>query len=131
MGFFTKTVIKEVVKEVIPEGYIKVSEVRDLEKKPYTEDEILDMFVSVMGKIYGDKVDKKQEREIFDKIMEVEGVNDYFRDTLGADIQRYYVASTREEQLQVRGAFSRTLYLKGLLKKQTKKNPLNVTRYAR
>lgn len=126
MGFFTK----EVIKNVIPSGYIHESQVRDLEKNPYTEDEVLAMAAEILRPLYGENIEKGEERKLFDKLLEVEGLGEYLRLTMARDLQRHFVAATPIEQMNIRGAFSRTLYLKSLLTKKTSKE-LKGPRYAK
>lgn len=107
-------------------------------KRKLTELEILDAASVEFISSYGEKIDKDEERKLFEKLSEIDGFADYLRTTMAHDVQRYFVATTPMEQLLARGAFQRTLYLRGLLKKtNTPKEPkeiskgMKVSRYAK
>lgn len=57
-------------------------------------------------------VDEAQERALFKELKGFDGIVDYLRTTAARDIRRYFGAATKEEQLLIRGAFARTMYLK-------------------
>lgn len=102
-------------------GYIKKESFRDLEKEPYTDQEILDMFIDTLGDLENAYTDENVEKSIFKLMNEVEGVQDYFRSVMRRDIKRYMGAPTTAEQILIRGAFNRTAFMKSrLTKKETK-----------
>ena len=58
---------------------------------------------------------RKNERVIFSKIKEIEGVQEYLAETLARDIRRHFNAQNDIERATVKGAYARTLYLKAQL----------------
>ncbi len=74
-------------------------------------------------------VPKSQEREVAKGLSEVEGLKDFLKATLAADMRRHFSASP-EEQASIKGAFRRTLYLLSLCRtggEQTKSMPVQFT----
>lgn len=55
-------------------------------------------------------VDEKKDLLLFKELKEVEGLMEYLRETAARDIQRYFEAATKEEQLMIRGTYARTMY---------------------
>lgn len=114
-------------------GYIKTSNVegfRDLRKNPFSEEELSFLLVELLGDM-DIKIDEKVEQKMFEEISEVEGFTEYLRITANKDIQRYFGATTPQEQLIIRGSFSRTNYLKTKItsKGKTEKSNLEGLRY--
>ena len=58
-------------------------------------------------------VNKTLERDVAKGLSQVEGLTEFLKATLSADMRRYF-AATGEEQERVKGSFSRTVYLLGL-----------------
>lgn len=110
-------------------GYIKASEVRDL--STITEEELNYLAVQFVGE--AEPLNKKLEADIFKKVAGVDGFSDYLRETMARDKDHYFRATSIPDQLRVRGAFARTLYLKALCgskKPITGKFKLESKRYA-
>lgn len=90
---------------------------------------------SVADTLYGTDhfIDKKVEKELFEKLVEVEGFMEYLRATCEADIHRYFTATNEKERDMIRGAYSRALYFKSLLvnkaDKETMKTKLKTKRH--
>lgn len=84
-------------------------------KKPENEEEVLNLALDSIGDFTDLKLDKKFEKEVFDNVAGIDGVKEYLRDTIAQDVKRYFKASTDSERDQVRGAYSRTLYLRSLI----------------
>lgn len=64
----------------------------------------------------------------------VDGIEEFIRESMSADVKRYFTAGSPMEQLLVKGAYFRMQYLLNLLqkdggKKETK--PAKMGRYAR
>lgn len=104
-------------------------------KNKMTEDELLGLAVEILGDVWDYKLDKKDEADLFKKISTISGSADYFRTTLAEDVKRYFNATSEKERDTIRGAMSRTMYWRGLIreagagkKKDTK--PLKLARYA-
>lgn len=105
-----------------------------LEKHPLTEQELLGMYVMSLPKDC-EILTKKEDISLFERLSQVEGLSDYLAMTIHKDMQRYFSAGSPMEQIQIKGAASRTIYLKSKLglKKEvvTKKaKKLFGTRYA-
>ncbi len=74
-------------------------------------------------------VDEKRDKILFKELKGVEGLVEYLRETAARDIQRYFEAATKEEQLMIRGTYARTMYLMKRIKdggiKKTKIDEVN------
>lgn len=90
------------------------------ENVPLTEEDIYNLIVDHYEELFDSEYDKKEEKKLFDTLSKMEGFGAYLKATLGMDIKRYFKAVTEPERWQIRGAFSRTLYLRGLLFKKDK-----------
>jgi len=102
-------------------GYIHISNIRDLSKDPYTNDEIEQLLINIVGDLHADNIDKESEKKLFKDLSNVDGIFDYFNSVLKMDKHRYFIATSPLEQLQARGAFVRTQYLKQRLTKDVEK----------
>lgn len=76
-------------------------------------DEILQELVQAMDNPVAAAVDKKQEASVAQILSEVEGLPQFLKETMGADMRRYFSAAP-EEQRQIKGAFARTAYIYSL-----------------
>lgn len=76
-------------------------------------DEILAELVAAMDNPVAASVSKEQEQEIGKALSEVEGLHSFLKETMGADMRRYFSAAP-EEQKQIKGAFARTAYIYSL-----------------
>ena len=93
-------------------GYIpKGDDIRNLKTNPFTEEELSVMLADIL-KTSDDTVDDAQEIKLFKELNGVEGLVEYLRETSNKDMRRYFGAVTKEEQLVIRGAYSRTNYFK-------------------
>jgi hypothetical protein len=98
-------------------GYVKANDVRDLEKNPFTEQELLNMLTKYIPlEFSGDKDFSKTENLLFSKISQVDGIMDYYNETLARDMRRFFAATTEHERWMSRGAYARTVYFKSLTK---------------
>ena len=93
-------------------GYYKLNDIRDVSKKPFTENELGSMLSQLLGDVTEYSIEPAQEKEIFEKLREINGIHDYFRAMIAKDIQRYFMAASDSQRDQVKGAFGRTIYLK-------------------
>lgn len=66
-------------------------------------------------------VSKEQEKEIALALSQIEGLKEFFKATLSADMRRHF-AATPVEQERIKGAFSRTVYLLGLARSGSEKS---------
>lgn len=123
-----KTTKTKVNKDVIPPGYVKISEL--------TEWDLLNALVNLLP-LETEKIDKDEEQKLFIRLADVDGFTEYLRDTMCADRDRHFTASTPAEQLSIRGAFYRTAYFLGLIRtretpvKEKREKKMGVTRYGR
>lgn len=79
-----------------------------------TVDEILLELVDAMDVDMSIGMDKKFETEVFSTLKGSKGFTEYLLETMNQDLKRFFSASS-EEQSGIRGAFSRTAYLRGKL----------------
>lgn len=75
-----------------------------------TEDELALMLAFKLGT--QDAIDPEYESKIFADLKGTDGLVQYLREAAARDKDRYFGCTTKEEQLIVRGAFARTMYLK-------------------
>ena len=66
--------------------------------------------------VFDNNIDKKEEAKIFEAIANIEGITEYFKATLSADIKRHFTCA-KEQQNIVEGAYSRTMYFYKLIMK--------------
>lgn len=83
----------------------------DTYRDAMTEDELAYMLAEKLG--IQDDIDSDYEKKIFADLKGTEGLVQYLREAAARDKDRYFGAGTKEEQLIIRGAFARTMYLKG------------------
>jgi hypothetical protein len=119
--------------ELEKHGYVSKDGIFDyLMKNPLSEEQLLQLYAKTMKEIFGENIDKEHEENMFKQLSAVDGFSDFLRSTLTRDLQRYFAATTPLEQLQIKGAYSRTLYFRSNLNKKDKPAPkLDNKRYAR
>ncbi len=76
----------------------------------YSEDELAYMLAEKLG--VQDEIDSEYEKKIFLDLKGTDGLVQYLREAAARDKDRYFGAASKEEQLVIRGAFARTMYLK-------------------
>lgn len=112
INIFSRRKIKE-TKEVKEKQEITKQDVLQfLKKNPLTEDEVLTLYAQTIIDCNDATIAPKFHEEIMKELGKVEGFADYLRLTISKDMQRYFNAQTPFEQLQIKGAANRTLYLK-------------------
>jgi hypothetical protein len=79
----------------------------------YTFDELVLMIAQTLENPAEASINKGMEREVAKGLSEVVGLKDFLKETMSADMRRYFAAS-EAEQPNIKGAFSRTVYLLGL-----------------
>lgn len=86
----------------------------------YTEEQLMSMlgrnFIGV-----DTASDEKRDLILFKELKGIEGFVEYLRETAARDIQRYFEAATKEEQLMIRGTYARTMYLMNMVKNEGKR----------
>ena len=75
-----------------------------------TEDELAFMLAEKLG--VQDNIDSDYEKKIFADLKNTDGLVQYLKEAAARDKDRYFGASTPQEQLVIRGAFARTMFLK-------------------
>ena len=75
-----------------------------------TEDQLAYRLAEKLGVL--DEIDSEYEKKIFRDLKGTDGLVQYLREAAARDKDRYFGAATKEEQLVIRGAFARTMYLK-------------------
>jgi hypothetical protein len=111
-------------------GYSKV--VRDLEKEPFTEQEICELFSSIIGDVYETTFPKQDELKLFADLAAVDGYKEFLRAASAKDLQRYFAAhGDIHTQDLVRGAMTRNTYLLSVMKEKSapKETKLTSLRY--
>lgn len=98
-------------------------------QKEHTVDELSSMLSNKLGE-FEDDMNEQAEVQVFSAARGVEGLAEYLRIAAQKDVQRYFAASTKEEQLMIRGSFARTNYLRSrIMNGGVKKTKLDGTRY--
>lgn len=64
-----------------------------------------------------DSLEKEWEETIYEDLSRVENIDDYLRSLMFQDMRRYFSASTPMEQQQIKGMYSRSVYMKGRIEK--------------
>ena len=75
-----------------------------------TEDDLAYRLAEKLG--VQDEIDTDYEKKIFLDLKGTDGLVQYLREAAARDKDRYFGAASKEEQLVIRGAFARTMYLK-------------------
>ncbi len=99
-------------------------------KKELTEEK-LSYMLSELLQFDDDMVLEIESKALFKELKNVEGFIEYLKVTSNQDMRRYFGAVTKEEQLQIRGAFARTNYIKARVinEGEEKKPELKSKRY--
>lgn len=95
-------------------GYIKKSEL--------SESEVIELVESYFGNPMEAEVSPQLDAEFFKDLSKIDTAIEYFKNTAGKDISRYFAAKDKSEQDIVRGGFLRTAYILKKLKKQKEQN---------
>ncbi len=90
-----------------------------LETQDLSIEEISSLAIKTLGSLFtNETLTKQDEYDVFDRIAEIPGADEYFRDTMSRDLKRFFAAQDPSAQNQVRGAYSRTLYMRSLLNRK-------------
>ena len=89
----------------------RLKKFRDLSSDPFTEQELGYLLAETLSGIEFES-DSEAEEKLFSEAKKVEGLVEYLKEAAAKDMQRYFGASTPQEQLIIRGSFARTNYLK-------------------
>jgi hypothetical protein len=99
--------------------------------KKLTEQEAFEQYLGVIGNPMDVDLDKDETVRLFAELAKVDGIDDYLRDTMGEDLKRYWLAQDDLARAQVKGAYSRTMYFRGLLKKVREMQEIEVAKKKR
>lgn len=80
-----------------------------------------------LGKLNNGEVDIEKYKDVLLEVSRVDEFRDYLRETIAADIKRYFFAS-KEQQDLIKGAYSRTYYLYKLLGKVSDDHTKSLTK---
>lgn len=106
IGLYTK----EQLRLKIFDAELAVLEEQDFAELNYDEDTLSLMLAEKLG--VQDEIDSDYEKKIFLDLKGTDGLVQYLREAAARDKDRYFGAASKEEQLVIRGAFARTMYLK-------------------
>lgn len=120
MNFFKKE-----SSSITPTVLTKESALAFLKTQDCTMEDISDLAIQTVGPLFADeRISREEEFVIFEQMNKIEGLDDYLRNTMSKDVKRYFQASSEKEREQVRGAYARALYFRGLLHKKTLEAPV-------
>jgi len=85
----------------------------------YTTQELEQELLSRYGNLLETVIDKELEDKIFKELKGIDGLPAYLQATMNKDIVRYFTTQEDNSRDMVRGAFSRTLYLKNKIKSKS------------
>ena len=94
----------------IDRAWTVVEDIPYIDYTDYTEDALALMLAEKLG--VQDEIDLEYEKKILADLKGTDGLIQYLREAAARDKDRYFGAATKEEQLIIRGAFARTMYLK-------------------
>ena len=78
----------------------------------YSEVELAGMLADKLGNFDITEIAPEGVKEIYQGLAGVDGLLDYLKDTMIQDIKRYFAATTDHDRDLIRGAFSRTSYMR-------------------
>ncbi len=95
-------------------GYVRIGKQESITRTFSEDDFSEDILALWLAKKLGvqDTIDTDYEKKIFADLKETDGLVQYLREAAARDKDRYFGVATKEEQLIIRGAFARTMYLK-------------------
>lgn len=97
-----------------------------MQSTPFTFDQLVDMLAQTIDDAAEASVPKGLEKEVGKALSEVVGFKEFLRATMSTDMRRYFAASP-EEQKNIKGAFSRTVYLLALARSGSPERNLQLT----
>lgn len=113
-------------------GLVKIKDVRDLVKQPYTGDELDSMYIETAYK-RAEGWDKDKYHTMLDLLKKNRELAQFLDWTISEDVKRSFNV-TEAERPVVRGAVSRTRYLRSLCMSDANANEVmnkRITRYAK
>jgi hypothetical protein len=95
------------------------------------EEEILNELALLQEDLYSSEIPKDFSEQIFKQLRNVEGLSEYLRLTMQADIKRYFTVGSDKERDMLRGHYTFASYLRGgLIEKKDTKTETKVVRRA-
>lgn len=82
----------------------------------FSEDELLDMLSQVIGNPMETQIDPDDHVRIIDEMSKIEGVQEFFRNTMGIDMRLYFLAKSDKERDIVRGHYNCLAWLRKQMK---------------
>lgn len=86
----------------------------DTDTQKFTEEELL-----IELSTFLDPTEMRMGRtavaDVFERLSNTEGVAEYLRNMMEMDMKRYFAASSDEQRAQIKGAYSRTAYLRSMI----------------
>lgn len=79
-------------------------------------DEKLKEFVDSFDSLLETNIDKDLESQVFNQLIEIEGLSEYLRRTMGEDVKRSFTAPTSQHEY-IKGHFALAAFLYTNLKK--------------
>ncbi len=79
--------------------------------------ETVEEMLQDLGNIEDNALSQEQEILVFKGLSQVEGLQEFLRDTMVKDLRRYFIAQNDKEREMIRGAFLRTEYFRNGIKK--------------
>lgn len=102
-----------------------------IHKDNITEEELCVLYATKLGDPSEHTFNATDNKRMFEDLSAVEGFTDYLRTTCAKDMQRYFGAEDDSQRNTIRGAFSRTMYERGMIagRKESKETKLPGSRY--
>lgn len=102
-------------------------------KNPLTEAELALAYAETLGDVSEYKIAPQDEKKMFEDLSGIENFVEYLRAMSAKDIQRYFAAEEDRQRDIVRGAVSRTLYIRGMIGKrqESKTTKISGLRYSK
>lgn len=98
-----------------PEVIEKIVEKTVYKDQPMTEQEHMLAFAEFIGDISETKIEPEYEDRMFKEMENVDYLRDYLKATIARDMQRYFAATNDEQRQLIKGAISRTAFLRARL----------------
>lgn len=98
------------------------NQIRDI---PSREDELLLELADQLGNVLELDYDEKEAIKVFEEVGKVTGAMELFRVIMARDIKLYFQAQNDTDRAQIKGAYSRVAWLRGMIKKINEKKELD------
>lgn len=82
----------------------------------FSEDELLDQLSQVIGNPMEVQVDAEDHVRIIDEMSKIDGIQEFFRASMGIDMRLYFLAKSDKERDIVRGHFNCLAWLRKQMK---------------